>query len=50
MRANGLKVVQVAGGDVVEDRYGLAVGQEALDEVRADEAGAAGDEDVRGDW
>ena len=36
-----------AAREVVEDAHRAAVGDEALDEVRPDEAGAAGDERVR---
>src|SRR5690606_30885576 len=40
----GREVVQPAGGEVVEHHDVVAPGQEGVDEVRADEAGAAGDE------
>ena len=36
----------MAGGEVVEHAHVGAVAQQALDEVRADEAAAAGDEDL----
>ena len=36
------------GGQVVDDGDGVAAGEEGLGEVRADEAGAAGDQDVTG--
>ena len=40
------QIFQTAGGKIVNDDNAFAVGQQALDEVRADEARAAGDEDV----
>ena len=46
MRAHGPQVVQAPRGKVVHDGHGLAVGQQPLHQVRADEAGAAGDQDV----
>ena len=35
---------RLPGREVVEDPHAVAVGEQTLDEVRADEAGAAGDE------
>jgi hypothetical protein len=40
------QVFEVAGGEVVDAEDGVAVGEEAIDEVRAEEAGGAGDEDA----
>jgi hypothetical protein len=39
-----MQVLEAAGGQVVEDAHGPAEGEEALDEVGADEAGAACDQ------
>ena len=40
------QILQTAGGKVIEHGDGMAVGQKAFDQMGADEAGAAGDEDV----
>jgi len=40
------QVFEVAGGEVVDAEDGVAVGEEAIDEVRAEEAGGAGNEDA----
>jgi len=39
-----LDIIDGAGGEVVDDVYGVAVAEEPFDEVTADEAGASGDE------
>ena len=44
-RVAQLQVVTLAGGKVVEDTYGIALGQQRIAQVRANEAGAAGDQD-----
>ena len=38
------QVLALAGGEVVDDRHLVAALDQRVDEVRADEAGAAGDE------
>ena len=40
------QVVAPAGGEVVDDEHLVAAGEQAVGEVRADEAGAAGDQDL----
>jgi hypothetical protein len=40
--ARGPQVVQRPGGQIINDGYGFAVGQEAFDEVRPDETSTAG--------
>src|ERR1035438_10503609 len=44
--AYGPEVVQGPGGQIIQDRNGLAVGQEPFHEMRPDEPGAAGHENV----
>ena len=43
-RERAVEVLALAGGEVVEDGHLVAALDERVDEVRADEAGAAGDE------
>ena len=42
--AAGFTVLALAGGEVVDDRHLVAARDERVDEVRADEAGASGDD------
>ena len=42
------EVLALAGGQVVDDRHLVAAIEERVDEVRADEAGAAGDQGTHG--
>ena len=43
-----LEVLALAGGQVVDDGHLVAAIEERVDEVRADEAGAAGDQGTHG--
>ena len=47
---NRCEIFAPAGGEIVDDNDGLFFGEQPFDEMRADEAGAAGDEDVGGAW
>jgi hypothetical protein len=47
LHVDGLEVAPVAGGEVVEHPHLVAALEQRADEVRADEAGTAGDEDAR---
>ena len=40
---NGGKIIQAAGRKIIHDHDGFAIGQETLYQMRADEAGSAGD-------
>src|SRR5271170_736335 len=44
--AHGFKVIETAGGKIVQDGDAIAAREEALGQMRADEACSAGDEDV----
>ena len=44
----GGQIVAGAAGEVVEHLHPMAGRQQAIDDVAADESGAAGDEDVHG--
>ena len=54
MAGDDAQVIQAPGGQIVYDHHRLALCQKPFDQVRADEARAAGDEDllfvVRGAW
>ena len=47
-RQRAAEVLALAGGQVVDDRDLVAAIEERVDEVRADEAGAAGDQGTHG--
>ena len=44
MRFDRAQIFQAAGGKIVNDNDAFAIGQQTLDEMRADETRAAGDE------
>ena len=46
MRFDRAQIFQAASGKIVNDDDRFAIGQQALDQVRADEARATGDKDV----
>ena len=47
-RQRGAEVLALAGDEVVDDRHLVAAIEERVDEVGADEAGAAGDQGTHG--
>ena len=46
MAADGGEVLERTGGTIVDDRDRVTITQQALDEVRADEPGAARDQNI----
>jgi hypothetical protein len=46
MAANGPKVVEASCREIVNDHNLFAIRQQPFDQVRADEAGAAGDQNM----